>query len=167
MADPKPPNERNQFFIPEEEVAADFRIADLYMGFSAELLRLALIGIGALGFLLSEKVLDRSALLTGHSRGTIIAAVMLLLLSACLSLAHRYLASESMAYQLSVLRTRRVLAGKEEGEERNAKAGELKAEIDRWHARLKWSGHFLAGASIALGLGIASLSIGLVLALSA
>lgn len=145
-----------------DELDRDFRIAELYMGFSAELLRLALVGIGLFGFLLTEHLVRLEQLTEGKGRSAFALGLVCLVICACAALAHRYLAGESMAYQVSVLRTRAVCQAAPEADRARWRS-ELEREKARWHARLRWSGRSIALGSAALACGIVSIAVGFVL----
>ncbi len=166
MKETIPPAERNQISMKDDQMSADHKIADLYMGFSAELLRLSLIGIGAIGYVLSEGIVEFDKLRSGPAQPFFVAGLVSLVLCACLALAHRYCASESMAFQLSVMRTRQLADAQTDEAKRNALIQEWATEKRCWHRRLKWSGHFMFGASMFLGIGIVLVALALTAALA-
>lgn len=97
--------------LPEDSFKADFELTDRYQAFSAELVRLALLGIAGYGFLISE-VLGKGegvgsnslSRLADHS-GSLGLGVILLGLSAALALAHRFFSTGCLARQIKILRT--------------------------------------------------------------
>lgn len=80
---------------------------DRYLGFSAELLRLALAGLAAVGFLiatLSKDGVIRSDLRRPEFAWFVIAAMAMLGASVGAALAHRFLASDGMYYHLRAIK---------------------------------------------------------------
>ncbi len=75
------------------------------------------------------------------------------------ALAHRYLAGESMAHPVSVLRTRAVCQAAPEAD-RARRRSEREREKARWHAWWRWSGRSIALGSAALACGIVSIAVG-------
>jgi hypothetical protein len=79
----------------------DFELLDRYQSFSAEVLRLAVLGIGAIGFLIATakdggSLLDPAAINEGTKTG-ILLALGAFALSCALALGHRYFSTDSMA----------------------------------------------------------------------
>ncbi len=148
--------------VPEDEFRADQYIAEQYITFSAELLRLALVCIGAVGFLLSGNVLKTDQFFKEPARSQMTWAMILLLLAACFALLHRYLASQSMAYQLSTLRARKMMELQTDPKAVDKWTRDHTTEKSAWHGSLKWSGYAILSSSICLGLGMLLLVLGLV-----
>jgi hypothetical protein len=94
--------------VEETLYAADFELLDRYQSFSAELLRLAMAGIAAIGFLLSVDATDFGKTIVGHvlagtaSRVGIGLSVAAFCIAAAAALAHRYLSADGMHYFIRV-----------------------------------------------------------------
>jgi len=88
----------------------DFELLDRYQTFSSEILRLSLLGITAIGFLLSldEKSIGQKRLAAVLSnpglRHILIASVILLGGASAFALVHRWVSSDSMYFQLKIYR---------------------------------------------------------------
>lgn len=107
--------------IPERTFEHDLTVGDRYQKFSAEILRLALFGIAAVGFLLinflfgaSDKAPEmfgivKKTLANSDFRFYVFASLYLFGFSAGLALLHRYFASDGAAYHLKYLRLREKL----------------------------------------------------------
>ncbi|HYP49411.1 MAG TPA: hypothetical protein VEQ34_00615, partial [Pyrinomonadaceae bacterium] len=104
--------------IPERTFEYDLAIGDRYQNFSAEMLRLALLGITAIGFLLlnfflgtSDKApeafgIAKKTLANSDFRFYIFSSLYLFGFSAGFALLHRFFTSDSLAYHLKYLRLR-------------------------------------------------------------
>lgn len=102
--------------IPQRTFEHDLAIGDRFQNLSGEVLRLALLGIGAVGFLLlnflfsgSEKTPDavgivKKTLANPDFRFYVYATLFLFGLSAGLALLHRYFTADAAAYHLKYLR---------------------------------------------------------------
>ena len=77
----------------------ELRISEGYQAYSTELLRLALIGIGGVGFLI--KNLEAAH---GQAKAAITASVVFFGLSAASALLHRYVGPDSLSCHLKFLR---------------------------------------------------------------
>jgi hypothetical protein len=87
----------------------DLALSDRYLAFSAELLRLALLAIGALGYLLNTPAFLQASDSAKHDVGVrrmLLAVAILMGLSAASALAHRYIVSDMLACQLRLVRLR-------------------------------------------------------------
>ena len=83
----------------------DFEILDRYINFSSELLRLSLLGISGFGTLLLLKYSkDIKLELNESTKVLLFLSVILWSLSSGFALAHRFFASDSMAYHIAYLR---------------------------------------------------------------
>jgi hypothetical protein len=139
--------------IPTDGLKHDWELLDRYQAFSAELLRMSLAGIAAVGFLVTalagkEPLLKISGVpLT--SRWSIGVSLVALGLSAGAALAHRFVSSDSMAYHISLLRMR--LRGTAEADIAWEKAAR--------DMRLKLSGALLVVAGLFLGIGALALAV--------
>lgn len=149
--------------LPNRTIDFDLTLLQRYQEFSAELLRLSLIGISAIGFAIS--MLFKDAVTAGPMaiiikaptanqscwiQGLLIAALGALATSAASSLMHRYLSTDAMACQLRALR----LHGRYVDD-----LGEAKRETAERKWRLEWSRTALAVAAAALAVGAISLVI--------
>ena len=107
--------------IPAGTFEHDLAIGDRYQNFSGELLRIALLGIAAVGFLLLNFLFgasDKSPEMIGAAKKTlansdfrfyVYATLFLFGFSAGFALLHRYFAADSKAYHLKYLRLREKL----------------------------------------------------------
>jgi hypothetical protein len=107
--------------LPAETFAHDVAIGDRYQNFSAELLRLSLAGIGAVGFLITNIVLaDKKKdfpnkpvnllSLNLHFDYLIFTSLIFFGISAGLALLHRYFSTDGKAYHLSYIRQEQKLS---------------------------------------------------------
>jgi hypothetical protein len=99
---------------PDNTFSNDLQVSDRYQAFSAEMLRLALLGIAGIGFLVVNILLRDSTkshdLIAGANRSFMAfmsASLVCLGLSAAFSLGHRYLSTDSLACHLRSLRLER------------------------------------------------------------
>lgn len=93
--------------VSDKTFANDVVISDRYQTFSAELLRLSLLGIAGIGFLVVNVILkdnSRQILNNRYFVGFLSASLVFLGLSAAGGLLHRYLATDSLAEQLIIVR---------------------------------------------------------------
>jgi hypothetical protein len=89
--------------IPRDRYVADLELHDRFIGFSSELLRIALAGIAAVGFLIAMLAGNGTlpdAVLTPMFVYPTIATVALLACSAACALGHRFLASDGMFHHM-------------------------------------------------------------------
>jgi hypothetical protein len=90
--------------IESDQYAADFEISKRFIDFSAELLRLSLLILGGLGALVFNKP-DNHLLEQISAQPTAFRLCMILLvISASAALAHRYCATDSLSWFISLLR---------------------------------------------------------------
>ena len=91
--------------IRENDYKPDFEIADKYISFSSELLRLSLLAITGIGVLMMYTYETNSTLdLTVYEKYWFLATLLVFALAAGASLAHRFWASESLSFHISYLR---------------------------------------------------------------
>jgi hypothetical protein len=96
--------------LPAETIAHDFAILAKFQDYSAELLRLSLLGITAIGVAVSQVLLAKSsemdnALTTLHTvRWYLYVALALFCVSAAAALYHRYTSADSLAWHLQAMR---------------------------------------------------------------
>lgn len=156
--------------LEESTYKADLEVTDRYQNFSAELLRAALLGIGVFGFLLKEVILNEKGQANYlhpfiSARSWFVGGLAGLAFSAAFALAHRYVSSDCIAYQIRYLRLKSArdealkngAAGRDTASKRNE---EMQIEKDRLAVRLKRGGHTLLIAAVTLALGVALIAIG-------
>lgn len=146
--------------IDEDLYKADFEITDRYQAFSTELLRLSLAGIAVFGFIY-DRILTR--LTTNQSvipgflsiKSLFGLSILLFAISTIFAIAHRFLSSDSMAYQISYLRLgKRIEELNQEQlsvEELSLEKLRLIQEKKAWHWRLKLCGMLLIISALSLG----------------
>ena len=132
----------------------DVVVNDRQQAFSAELLRLALLGVGGVGYLAARSITE-----TGAAAGTIhmnpVTKSLVLISAVCFglcaasALALRYVAADLLALQLRVVRLRLRAASND--------PGIADAEEQRRNRRLKVTRPLLVAASLLLVLGAAAL----------
>lgn len=139
--------------IPVDGLKHDWELLDKYQAFSAELLRISLAGIGAVGFLVTALAGEESLLkITGvppTSRWAMAVTLLALGLSAGAALAHRFVSSDSMACHISLLRM----------ELRDRPDEDIKRERALRNRRFKQSGRLLLLSSWLLGVGALALAV--------
>lgn len=165
------PAQCSDLSLAEDEYRPDFDTTDRYQGFSAELLRLALLSIAGYGFLLTNVVFagqgaPRLALLSGRSLGVMYVGIGALGFAAGAALLHRFYSTDCLSHQVTLLRLlKRRGAGEwpaDVGPELNARfAKELRSQEKNLFA----SRNFLVASSVALWLGAAALALSLGMAL--
>jgi hypothetical protein len=85
----------------------DFELADKYISFSAELLRLSLLAITGIGALIMYSLKEKPDVqLTLCDKYWLFATLLLFALASGGALAHRFWASDSLAYHIAYLRTK-------------------------------------------------------------
>lgn len=139
--------------IPADGLKHDWELLDRYQSFSAELLRISLLGIAGVGFLVTLFTgTDTTLKVDVTGPGTVRHLLMTLVglgVSAGSALGHRYVSSDSMAFHISLLRMRL----------RGASPDEIGAEKRSRDRRFKWSAWLLLLSALALGIGTASLAL--------
>lgn len=135
----------------------DLEISDRFQAYSAELLRVSLAGVAAVGFFFDKLVqfLNFQQQLWGNFtvKGMLILSLIFLAASSALALAHRYLSSDGMSYHLTFIR----LARAAESEKDNDRKDCLKARAGR---ERKWRNRFFNACEILLGASALALGIG-------
>ena len=146
--------------IPTEGLKHDWGLLDRYQAFSAELVRMSVGGIAAVGFLVTALAGKDSLLkICGVPLTSLLSMAVSLSafgLSAGTALAHRFVSSDSMAFHISLLRMQ--LRGRA-----NADISSEKAARDR---RLKLSGVLLLVSSSFLSIGALALAVSFIALLS-
>ncbi|SRR6266446_1581320 len=133
--------------IDDKRFKPDMDLLDKYLAYSAELLRLALLGMAGYAFLLKELVYPSNAkaefaLRLSQNRWILIGDVVSLGISAALALQHRIFATDSVSCIIDHLRHRAV---------KNQSGADQQANKMRFN--LKWSGWLLWFSALFLGLG--------------
>jgi hypothetical protein len=153
--------------LPDNTFEHDLALSDRYQLFSAELLRLSLLGIAAIGFLITNFVLrttSPSSLpvnpprpLPEEFKAYVILSLVCLGISAACALLHRYFGADCVAFHLESLRQ----------DLRKASGDDIKAEKERrgrdW--RFKVSGKLLFASATFLWLGAVFLIVSFIVAI--
>jgi len=96
---------KNVLQIDEKDYKPDFEIADKYISFSSELLRLSLLAITGIGALIMYTFDKNSNLhLTLLDKYLFFATLFFFALASGTALAHRFWASDSLSYHIAYLR---------------------------------------------------------------
>lgn len=147
--------------LPSETFEHDLSVSDKYQSFSAELLRLALLGVGAIGFLISNFVLQREAATNLKSssglKPYLVLSLISLGISAACALLHRYFGPDSLACHLEALR---LMLRNNAGDRKNAEKQE--EARDR---RFKFCARILFASATFLWVGAVFLIASLVIAI--
>jgi hypothetical protein len=145
----------------DDALAQDWKTCDSYIAYSAELLRISLLaisGLAALCLKINEKSPDTMSQLLLNFRGSLIA----LILAAGLSLFHRYIAVDSMAFHIESLRRRKRNRPDQTIEGRKIKSDAARVKHQDWFRDLLFraaSWMLLAAAlSLIVGIGLAILA---------
>jgi hypothetical protein len=142
----------------EPKFADHLAILDRYQSFSAEILRLALLAIGVVGFLVTNasKTDGLIQLTSSGVRAAMSVSLATLALASTLALSHRYWSTESMAAHLRLLHLR---SQKPENETA------MRAERSARQQAFAISAFSIGGASALLALGALALAVTFGLAL--
>ncbi|WP_264530315.1 hypothetical protein [Flavobacterium sp. N502540] len=128
--------------VDESDYKADFIISENYIKFTGELLRLSLLAIGGFGTLLVAKMKREGFGAELDYSGFIIALVCFVFCSgACMC--HRFFATDSMSWFISLLRT-----------QKNDDIVKIDKERKGMYRALKLSNIFLVLSGISFGLGV-------------
>jgi hypothetical protein len=143
-------NNRIGVRIDERRLKPDMDLLEQYVAYSAELLRLSLLGVAGYAFLLKELVYSQSAnkdfaFRLTQNRWSLIGGVISFGISAAFALQHRIFATDVVACMLDHLRYRAV---------NNQASAEKQASEAR--SNLKWSGRLLVLSALFLGFGAAA-----------
>ena len=137
----------------------DLELSDRYQQFSAELLRLAMLGIAGIGFLITEVASSKGIPLYREKlveiRWWLIAGVFCLALAVGGALAHRYLATDCLSDEIQFLREL-----KQSGRETAKRA------LGFFHWKLKFCAWLLIGTCGLLFVGAAIVATSFALVLS-
>jgi hypothetical protein len=138
--------------VPEEKYKVDLELLKLYQAYSAELLRLSLLGIAGYGFLIKEVLLTDKASNSPfqarliESGWLLIIGVVMLGASAAAALAHRYLSTDACACIIDFLRRTNT-------ESPASPVHNIDRVQKTIHSELKWSGRLLLASACFLALG--------------
>ncbi len=151
--------------IKENQVKSDFQIIDKYQSFSAEILRLALIGIGAYAYLLKDSnSIFRTDSITPAIKVLSIISIVSFALAVVSTLIHRYYSSDFMAYHIRYLRLKEYEENplEEQTPEIMCKVKtEAETEAEDRNDILQLCEVMIASSAIFLGLGTICLAISL------
>ena len=147
--------------IPERTIEHDLTLLGRFQEFSAELLRVALIGISAIGFVVArllfpEKGSPQLSLPT-TAKFFLTAALVALTVSAGAALAHRYFAADSMSWHLQAMRRYERNTGSD--------ADTANREFKMRHSLFKWSARSIKYSATALGLGAMALVVAIIVSI--
>lgn len=147
--------------IPERTIEHDLTLLERFQEFSAELLRVALIGISAIGFVVARLVLPekdaRPIVIPPIPKWLLISSLIALGASAAAALAHRFYAADSMSWHLQAMRRYERNSGSD--------AEKANSEFRARHQQYKLSGKAIACSAIALGVGAILLVAAIIVAL--
>lgn len=162
--------------LPEDSYAADFAVLDRYLKFSEELLRLALVGIGGIGFWASRFAFGEpgsgwatpAQTLTLDTRWFLAGSLLFLALSALGALGARFYATDSATHFIRGLRlTERQESSKTSENDRKTIEQKLGTEADSLSGDVDNSRKLLVTSTISLALGFVTAAISLSVALFA
>lgn len=160
--------------IEEDHYKVDFIILEKYQNFSSEILRLSLLGLTVYGFLITDVIFkitdsEKKYIFIGPfsaNKWLLFIGAIFLVLTALLSLGHRYFSTDCMTHFIRSFRLRKRLSELENQEKnehleiirikKSIKTEEMSFEKDLRHC--KW---FLLSAGLFLILGILLITIAL------
>jgi len=151
--------------IDEDTYKVDLAVVDRYQAFSAELLRLSLLGITGYGFLLSQIVFKGSeSTLFLHSLsnyGWLLGlGVFVLGLSSAFALGHRYFSTDCITHYVRLLRIQKQYSGLSENDPSMVKLeGALDYESKSLRTDLKRCKWLLVLSSILLFFGVIAIAV--------
>ncbi|HEV7844106.1 MAG TPA: hypothetical protein VGO69_10450 [Pyrinomonadaceae bacterium] len=152
--------------LDEGTMKCDFQLTDKYQGYSSELLRLPLLGIGVFGFLLKENFINAGS--NGAIKFMLSFSAVCFALAAALALFHRYVSTDSIATHIRYLRLEKSIDPKtsifDEKDKRYLLQERYKERV-YWRRDLKLSDWSLKSSAILLGLGASCLAFALILIL--
>ena len=126
------------------KVRPDLELLDRYVGFSAELVRLSSVGLGAIALYLKAALAENPSadVRTGWFNLLLGAAALLFALAVCCGLLHRYHATDGLASHIRALR----LANRQE-------AGAAEQEREERNGRYKRAESWMVSSECALAAG--------------
>jgi hypothetical protein len=142
--------------IEEKTYQAELALLDRYQTFSAEILRIALLGLAAFGYLFKEMLLKidwkQASCLPRVSKVLMSFSIAMFGVSAACALAHRFFSTEAARFFFYALRLEKSFAKSED----QALDEEARCERDGWlqrrKIRLTWSEYLKMVAAGTLGL---------------
>lgn len=146
--------------IPEIRYKADLELHDRYLGFSSELLRLALAGMTAIGAIIALFAHDGTlpaSVKSGLFFGTALSALALLATAAALALSHRFLASDGFYHHLRAIKLlilRENLLDPLDDEKASSLVEKARREETARNNKFKWAGRFLMASGIFITAGV-------------
>jgi hypothetical protein len=148
---------RTKAEIKPDQYKIDLELLDRYVQYSAEILRLALASLAAVGFVASLLIKDNPPLLRSIAANTCAQAVaaigvMLICFSAAFALAHRYCATDGFSDYARALRE--IAASRYSTDER---VDQKLDERNKYYTCAKWC---LRMAALTLALGVICLGAG-------
>lgn len=148
--------------LPERTLEYDLTLLESFQGFSAELLRLALLGISAIGFVVAkvmfpDKTESGTLSLPEFTHNLLIIALLLLGVSAAAALLHRYCATDSVSWHLQAMRRYE----RNHGTDAKTAADECTSRFRRF----KMARNAIALSALTLGLGAMCLVWAIIVAL--
>src|SRR5690242_15344849 len=112
------PLKPDELLVEDKYYKPDLEISDRFQSYSAELLRVSLAGVAAVGFFYDKlnQFLNFTQQFWGNFtvKGMLILSLISLATSSALALVHRYLSSDSMAYHLTFIRLARAAESEKE-----------------------------------------------------
>jgi hypothetical protein len=152
----KCPLKSDELPVEEKYYKPDLEISDGFQAYSAELLRVSLAGVAAVGFFYEklDKFLNfAQPVWAGFTvKKMLIGSLMSLATSSASALVHRYLSSDSMAYHLNYIRLDQAA---------KSAVGERKKCLDNEASReRKWRNRFFKICEILLGASAITLAVG-------
>lgn len=139
--------------LPEKTIEHDLALLQRFQEFSAELLRIALIGISVIGFALSRILIPENGhpvlTLSTQTKCLLIIALVALGTSAAAALAHRYFAVDGVAWHLQAMRRRERGLAEDQNKARD------ESHTGAW--RFKWAERSIRLSATSLALGAAFL----------
>jgi len=152
--------------IPEVRYKADLELHDRYVGFSSEVLRMALAGMAAVGAVVGLFVRNGVLMEPVKSRlfvGSVLGALFLLALASACALSHRFFASDGMYYHLRAIKQLILIEENDlaiEAEIIAAHKATVCEDEKRRNRQFTWAGKLLFSASVMLIAGVVSLGLG-------
>lgn len=146
--------------MPDRTIEHDFAMLTKFQEYSAELLRLALLGISAIGLGVSQVLFGKPEEMPvliaqwPSARWWLIGSLVAFTLAAFAALFHRYVSSDSLSWHLQAMR--RLESGDPQHLER------AKTETEMRYRKFRLSKISLRAAATGLAIGAATLSLALV-----
>jgi hypothetical protein len=135
--------------LPDNTFEHDLAVSNRYQSFSTELLRLSLLGIAAIGFLVSNVLSKDTPQSNYPPKYLLFISLSCLGLSAACALLHGYVSADTIAQQLRVVR-RGVRRAENDIQKAQEERGKMKKSIQREIRLTIASGIFLLLGALAL-----------------